>query len=60
MIWNVPPFGIADADYLDLVSSCLGQGKTSRLYKRLIYDDQIASDVSGWRLSPAHPALAPA
>jgi len=46
MVWNVPQFGSADADYLDLVSSVLGQGKTSRLYKRLIYDDQIASDVS--------------
>ena len=45
-IWNVPPFGSADADYLDLVSACLGQGKTSRLYKRLVYDDQIASDVT--------------
>lgn len=46
MVWNVPQFGSADADYLDLVSSALGQGKTSRLYKRLIYDDQIASDVA--------------
>ncbi|HUI41865.1 MAG TPA: insulinase family protein, partial [Terriglobia bacterium] len=46
MVWNVPQFGSADSDYLTLVSSCLGQGKTSRLYKRLIYDDQIASDVS--------------
>jgi zinc protease len=46
MVWNVPRFGTADADYLDLVSSCLGRGKTSRLYKRLVYDDQIASDVS--------------
>ncbi len=46
LVWNVPQFGSADADYLDLVSSCLGQGKTSRLYKRLVYDDQIASDVA--------------
>ena len=45
-VWNVPQFGSADADYLELVSACLGQGKTSRLYKRLIYDDQIASDVT--------------
>ena len=45
-VWNVPQFGSADSDYLDLVSSCLGQGKTSRLYKRLVYDDQIASQVS--------------
>jgi zinc protease len=46
MVWNVPQFGSADADYLGLVSSILGEGKTSRLYKRLIYDDQTASDVS--------------
>src|ERR1700683_1945433 len=46
MVWNVPQFGSPDADYLDLVSSCLGDGKTSRLYKRLVYDDQIASDVT--------------
>jgi len=45
-IWNIPPFGTADSDYLNLVASCLGDGKTSRLYKRLIYDDQIASDVT--------------
>jgi len=46
MTWNVPPFGTADANYLTLVSACLSEGKTSRLYKRLVYDDQIASDVS--------------
>jgi zinc protease len=46
MVWNVPQFGSADANYLQLVSACLGQGKTSRFYKRLVYDDQIASDVS--------------
>ena len=45
-VWNVPQFGSADSDYLNLVGSCLGEGKTSRLYKRLIYDDQIASDVT--------------
>ncbi len=45
-VWNVPQFGSADANYLALVASCLGDGKTSRLYKRLVYDDQIASDVT--------------
>lgn len=45
-LWNIPPFGSADSDYLNLVASCLGDGKTSRLYKRLVYDDQIASDVT--------------
>ena len=44
-VWNIPPYGSADADYLDLVANCLSAGKVSRLYKRLVYDDQIATDV---------------
>ncbi|MCU1273335.1 MAG: peptidase domain protein [Bryobacterales bacterium] len=43
-VWNVPQWGSEDAEYLDLVSDILAQGKTSRLYKRLVYDDQIATD----------------
>jgi zinc protease len=43
-IWNVPQYGAPDADYLMLVSRCLAQGRVSRLYKRLVYDDQIATD----------------
>jgi zinc protease len=44
-VWNVPEFGEADADYLDLVSDILASGKDSRLYRRLIYDEQIATSV---------------
>ena len=43
--WNIPEFGAVDADYLDLVTDVLAAGKTSRLYKRLVYDEQIATDV---------------
>ena len=43
--WNIPEYRSADADYLDLVTDVLAAGKTSRLYKRLVYDDQIATDV---------------
>ena len=46
MLWNVPQFGAADSDYLNLVSACLGDGITSRLYERLVYKDQIATDVT--------------
>jgi zinc protease len=46
MVWNVPQFGAADSDYLNLVSACFGDGKTSRLYERLVYKDQIATDVT--------------
>ena len=45
-VWNVPQFGSTESNYLTLVARCLGDGKTSRLYKRLVYDDQVASDVS--------------
>jgi zinc protease len=47
-IWNVPQFGDEDFDSLDLVSDILGSGKTSRLYKRLVYDDQIATNVGAF------------
>src|SRR5216110_2481704 len=46
--WNIPQFGSADGDYLDLVTDVLSAGKTSRLYKRLVYDEQIATDVAAY------------
>ena len=45
-IWNIPQFGTRESDLLNLASDILASGKTSRLYKRLVYDEQIASDVS--------------
>ncbi len=47
-VWNVPEYGSADADYLDLVSDCMSNGKSSRLYKRLVYEDQIATDAAAY------------
>ena len=44
-VWNVPGFATPEADYLDLASDCLGKGRLSRLNKRLVYDDQIATSV---------------
>ncbi|MEJ2371733.1 MAG: pitrilysin family protein, partial [Gemmatimonadales bacterium] len=48
MVWNIPEWASADATYLDLVTDVLARGKTSRLYKRLVYDEQIATDVSAF------------
>lgn len=45
-VWNIPQWGTRDAILLDMVSDVLGLGKTSRIYKRLVYDDQIATNVS--------------
>ncbi|NOX38234.1 MAG: insulinase family protein [Calditrichaeota bacterium] len=47
-VWNVPQWGSLEGVYLDLVSDILSSGKTSRLYKRLVYDDQIATDVAAY------------
>ena len=43
-VLNIPEYGSAEADYLDLVSDCLSNGKSSRFYKRLVYEDQIATE----------------
>ena len=44
-VWNVPPFGTADATHIGMLASVLGRGKSSRLYKRLVYRDRVATDV---------------
>ncbi|MGA8027366.1 MAG: pitrilysin family protein [Bryobacteraceae bacterium] len=43
-VWNVPEFASAPADYLQLIAAVLASGKASRLYKRLVYDNHIATD----------------
>ena len=43
MAWNVPQWGTKEATMLDLATSILSEGKTSRLYKKLVYEDQAAS-----------------
>ncbi len=53
--WNVPPGGDADAPLLSLAATVLGEGKTSRLYQRLVYKDKIADDVE---VDVDHQALA--
>jgi zinc protease len=51
MCWLSPPlFAPGDAG-LDILASILTDGKNSRLYKRLVYDLQIAQDVSAFEAS---------
>jgi zinc protease len=44
----MPEYRSAEADYLDLATDVLATGKSSRLYKRLVYDEQIATSVSAF------------
>jgi zinc protease len=45
LTWNTAEWGQPDNDLLDFVGQVLSSGKTSRLYKRLVYDEQIATSV---------------
>jgi zinc protease len=53
MAWVTPPaFAPGDAA-LDAVAGVLAGGKNSRLYKRLVYEMQIAQDVTAFQQSQA-------
>lgn len=45
-VWNVPEYGSPEEAQLDLIARILGQGKTSHLYKRLVYKDQTATSAT--------------
>ena len=51
--WLTPAFYQPGDAELDVVSQVLAGGKNSRLYKRLVYDLQIAQDVSAFQASAA-------
>ncbi len=51
MAWNtVPVFAPGDAE-LDLLADVLGDGRSSRLYRRLVHDLKIAQSVSVYHIS---------
>jgi zinc protease len=45
-VWNVPGAKSTTEPLLDLGAYVLGEGKTSRLYKRLVYQEQLATSVA--------------
>jgi len=45
LTWRGPTAYSAEQPALDAVAAILGDGKSSRLYKRLVYDEKIAQDV---------------
>ena len=53
MGWHTPPFMKPGDAALDIVANLLAGGKNSRLYRRLVYDLQIAQDVSAFQQSQA-------
>jgi zinc protease len=50
-VWGAPEFRDEDADLLQLADGVLTAGKTSRLYQRLVYNDQVATDVASYQFA---------
>ena len=44
--WHSPALFAADDAALDLVAEVLASGKTSRLYRSLVYEDRIATEIA--------------
>ena len=53
LMWRTTRAYAADDAALAALAGILTDGKTSRLYKRLIYDEQIAQDVTAFNYSQA-------
>ena len=51
MAWHSPAMFAADDAEMDLLADLLANGKTSRLYKSLVYEKRIAVDVSAFQNS---------
>ena len=55
--FHIPGANSEDAPLLDMVSFVLGGGETSRIYKRLVIDDQSATEASAFAYTPNDPGL---
>ena len=53
--WHAPPTGSDDGEALDVLSQILSAGRSSRLYRKLVYDEQQALSAQGayWELNDA-------
>ncbi|HRR34551.1 MAG TPA: pitrilysin family protein [Kiritimatiellia bacterium] len=47
-VWNIPQYGTTEGTLLSVAAGVLADGKTSRLYRRLVHDAQLATDVNAW------------
>jgi zinc protease len=50
-VWRGPEWRSADTTLIELADYVLTSGKTSRLYQRLVYEDQIATSVGAFALT---------
>jgi zinc protease len=55
--YHLPPMGHPDSYALEIASSILSSGQSSRLYRRLVYDEQSAMAAQGQSLFLEGPSL---
>ena len=55
--YKVPPDSSSDTPALEVVNRILSQGESSRLYRKLVYDDQSALFAGGFTLGRKNPGL---
>ncbi|HDS84696.1 MAG TPA: insulinase family protein [Phycisphaerales bacterium] len=48
MVWRTVPTGHPDETALDFLSEILGGGKSSRVYRRLVAEQQLAVEAGSW------------
>lgn len=53
--WHAPPTGSEDGEALDVLSQVLSAGRSSRLYRKLVYDEAQALSAQGayWEMNDA-------
>src|SRR5881392_3235373 len=57
MAWHIPEVTNPDVPALDLLSTILGEGRSSRLYRRVREDAGLAFGVSAFSYTPGDPGL---
>ncbi len=55
--YHIPNINHPDAYTLDVISYILGRGKSSRLYKRMIYDERLALSISCSSWADKYPGI---
>ncbi len=57
LAWHIPEVTHPDVPALDLLSTILGDGRSSRLYRRVREEAGLAYGVSAFSYTPGHPGI---
>src|SRR4051794_28252529 len=57
MAWHIPELTNPDVPAIDLLSSVLGEGRSSRLYRRIREESGLAFSISSFSYTPGDPGM---